>query len=600
MESDMRDGYAPNIMALTTDGWVARGDAVVFRHADAEDRWIDVTGAEAMDMVTRASLGLIDIGVTPGERVGIMARTRYEWTILDLALWSVGAIPIPIYDTSSRDQFDWITSDADIRRVFVGTAEHGELARAVAAERESPVEEVWVIDEGAIDELYKRGAGRDSSEVSDRSAAVGLDDMATIIYTSGTTGRPKGVVLTHFHFVRHTEALKVELHDVIYQEGASTVLFMTLAHSFARLIEVVFLATGVIVGYCPDTAKLVPLIGTFHPTLIVAVPRVFEKVYNAAEQRAQGSGKIKIFRWAAKQAIDYSRALDTPAGPGVLLSLRHGVAQRLVLNKILDVLGGRATWAVSGSAPLGERMGHFYRGLGITVLEGYGLTETTAASHVNRPGRAKIGTVGPPIPGLEVRFAEDGEILIRGDQIFSGYHRNPEATDEAMVDGWLATGDIGHADAEGYLTITGRKKEIIVTAGGKNVAPAVLEDRLRLYSLVGECVVVGDGRPFIGALITIDSEVLPKWLKGKGLPEMTIAEAAENPTVREHIDRAVERANKAVSRAESIRKYHIILEDFSIANGYLTPSLKVKRSRVLHDFADAIEALYVDTRPASE
>lgn len=600
MESHTRDGYAPNIMALATDGWLARGDAVVFRHADDENRWTDVNGAEAMSMVTRAGLGLIAIGVAPGERVGIMARTRYEWTILDLALWSVGAIPVPIYDTSSQDQFDWITSDADIRRVFVGTAEHGALARGVAAEPESPVEEVWVIDEGAVDELYRRGEGRDASEVAKRSAAVGLDDVATIIYTSGTTGRPKGVVLTHFNFVRHTEALKVELHDVIYQEGASTVLFMTLAHSFARLIEVVFLATGVIVGYCPDTTKLVPLIGTFHPTLIVAVPRVFEKVYNGAEQRAQGSGKIAIFRWAAKQAIDYSRALDARGGPGMLLSLRHAIAQRLVLNKILDVLGGRATWAVSGSAPLGERMGHFYRGLGITVLEGYGMTETTAASHVNRPHRAKIGTVGPPIPGLEVRIADDGEIFMRGDQLFSGYHHNPAATDEAVIDGWLATGDIGHADAEGYLTITGRKKEIIVTAGGKNVAPAILEDGLRMYSLVGECVVVGDGRPFIGALITLDMEVLPKWLEAKGLPAMTVAEAAENAVVREHIDRAVERANAAVSRAESIRKYHIILGEFSIANGYLTPSLKVKRARVLHDFSDAIDALYVDTRNGAE
>lgn len=596
MELTHQDALPPNIMALAHAGWTARGDSTVFRWADQNDEWHDVSGNEALGMVRRASMGLIALGVKPGERVAIMARTRYEWTILDLSLWAVGALPVPIYDTSSHDQIDWITSDAEVTRIFVETQAHAQLARAVSAQSESPLQHVHVIDDGILDELYKLGQGGDPAEIERRSAAVGLDDLATIIYTSGTTGRPKGVRLNHYHFVFHTKGIESQIQEILRQEGASTVLFMTLAHVFARLIEIVLLSTGVVVGYCPDTTKLVKLIGSFQPTLLVAVPRIFEKVYNGAEQKAAAGGKIKIFRWAAKQSIDYSRALDSPGGPSAALKVRWKIAHKLVLHKITDLLGGRTTWAVSGSAPLGERLGHFYRGLGITVLEGYGLTETTAASHVNRPSLSKIGTVGKPLPGLQVRIAEDGEILMRGDIVFDGYHRNPEATAAVMEGGWFHTGDIGFEDEDGYLTITGRKKEIIVTAGGKNVAPAMLEDRLRGHPLVSQVVVVGDGMPFIGALIALDPEALPGWLKAHGLPAMTVAEAAENATVREHLDRAVERTNEAVSRAESIRKYTVLTDDFTIANGYLTPSLKVKRERVHADYAGQIAELFHDTR----
>jgi long-chain acyl-CoA synthetase len=594
----LTDTDPQNIVALAQNGWASRGGDVAFRWHDDRLEWHDVSGDEAMSMVHRAALGLIATGVQQGDRVAIMAKTRYEWTILDLALWSVGAIPVPIYDTSSHDQIDWITSDANVSRVFVETPAHAELARAVAAQEESPLQHVHVIDDGALDDLYKAGEGGDSAEVARRTAAVGLDDLATIIYTSGTTGRPKGVRLNHFHFVHHAKGIESALPEVIYQEGASTVLFMTLAHVFARLIQIVFVATGVVVGFCPDSSKLVPLIGTFHPTLLVAVPRVFEKVYNGAEQKAAAGGKVKIFRWAAKQSIDYSEALDTKSGPGIALRARHAVANRLVLHKIMDLLGGKATWAVSGSAPLGARLGHFYRGLGITVLEGYGLTETTAASHVNRPTLSKIGSVGLPLSGTEVKIADDGEVLMRGPIVFDGYNRNPEATAEAFADGWFHSGDIGYEDEDGYLFLTGRKKEIIVTAGGKNVAPAVLEDRLRAYALVSQVVVVGDAKPFIGALITLDEDALPGWLKSHGMPSMTVAEAAKNATILEHLDKAVERANEAVSRAESIRKYEILSTDFTIANGYLTPSLKVKRDLVLRDYADAVEQLYTDTRDA--
>ncbi|WP_228379235.1 AMP-dependent synthetase/ligase [Demequina rhizosphaerae] len=592
MSQPDRADYAPNIVALIAAGWRERADRVVMRYADDQDRWIDVTGAEAQAMVDATAKGLIARGVQPGQSVGIMARTRIEWSILDVAIWTAGALPVPIYDTSSASQIDWITSDADIAVLVVETEAHAALARQVAQDPESPLRDILVIDDGCMDELRDAGAGIPDSVVAERAGLATLDSPATIVYTSGTTGRPKGAVLTHLNFVRHTYGIQEELDDVLLFDGASTVLFLTLAHSLARLVEVVLLASGTVIGYCPDSRKLVPYFASFQPTLILAVPRVFEKVYNSAEQKAAAGGKVKIFRWAAKQSIDYSKALATPGGPSLALKLRHGVADRLVLSKIREVLGGRARHAISGSAPLGDRLGHFYNGLGLQVLEGYGLTEVTAASHVNRTRLSKIGSVGPALPGFEVEIADDGEIVMRGDMLFAGYHRNAEATAQAMEGGWFHTGDIGRLDDEGYLYITGRKKEIIVTAGGKNVAPAVLEDRLRGYALVSQCVVVGDGKPFIGALLTLDAEALPGWLKAHGLPEMTPAEAAVDPVVHEHLEKAVSRANGAVSRAESIRKWEILADDFTVDNGYLTPSLKLKRAQVLRDFAEDVEALY--------
>ena len=583
---------ARNVMALVSASWHLHADKVVLRYTDSEDQWIDVTGAEASAHVAAVAKGLIARGIAPGESVGIMCRTRYEWTILDLAIWSAGAIPVPIYDTASTSQIDWITSDAAVRTIFVESEQHAAMARKVAADSESPLVAIEVIDKGAIASLISDGTRVSEEELTSRTERPGLDDLATIIYTSGTTGRPKGVRLTHRNFSSQVRGVQEVLPDVLFEEGASTVLFLTLAHSLARLVEVALIASGTVVGFCPDSSKLVQYIGTFKPTLVLAVPRVFEKIYNSAEQKAAAGGKIKIFRWAAKQAIEYSQARDTPSGPSAALRARHAIAYRLVLAKIVAVLGGNARWAISCSAPLGARLGHFYRGLGLTVLEGYGLTETMAASHVNPQGQPRIGTVGKPIPGIEVKIAGDGEILLRGEQLFEGYHHNPDATAASIVDGWFYSGDIGVEDEDGYLTITGRKKEIIVTAGGKNVAPAVLEDRLRGYPLVSQCVVVGDGKPFIGALITVDADALPGWLHGKGLPAMTVGEAAEHSVVRSHIDNAVARANKAVSRAESIRKYAILPHDFTIENGYLTPSLKVKRASVLADYAEQVESLY--------
>lgn len=585
--------YAQNIITELNSTWVERADRIVIRHM-VDDKWIDFTGSEFMSLVNSVAKGLIAQGVAPQDRVGIMARTRYEWTVLDIAIWSVGAIPIPIYDTSSPSQVDWITSDAEIGLIFVETLEHETLAQRIAADSESPLRDIRVIDKGVISELIAAGKDVTDVQLSERKTLATQGDLATIVYTSGTTGRPKGVRLTHFSYLRQIRAVQTDLHDVMFQEGASTVLFLTLAHSLARLVQVVLLASGVQIGYCPDASQLVPMFGSMNPTLILAVPRVFEKVYAGAEQKAALGGKVKIFRWAAKQSIEYSMALDSPRGPSLAQRSRYKLARALVLSKIQAVLGNQATWAVSGSAPLGERMGHFYRGLGLTVLEGYGLTETNAVAHVNRTELAKIGTVGPALDGIETRIAPDGEIMLRGEQLFDGYHHHPDATADATSEGWFMTGDIGELDADGYLRITGRKKEIIVTAGGKNVAPAVLEDQIRAYPLISQCVVVGDDRPFIGALITLDEAALPGWLRSKGMEPMSVAAASRDPFVTERIDMAIKRANAAVSRAESIRKFEVLVDDFTVLNGQLTPSLKVKRDRVLAEHAAVIDRLYTD------
>ena len=449
-----------------------------------------------------------------------------------------------------------------------------------------------MIDDGALATLTSEGAGVDDAEVARRQALPRLDDTATLIYTSGTTGRPKGVELTHRNFVYLALNGADGLGEVCSVPGARTLLFMPLAHVFARFIEVLVVASGAVLGHTPNPADLLQDLGTFRPTFLLAVPRVFERVYNSAEQKAGHGLKLKIFRWSAKVSITYSRDLDTPGGPSLVRKVQYRLADKLVLHKLRAALGGQVTYAVSGGAPLGARLGHFYRGVGLQVLEGYGLTETTAPTAVNRPGHIKIGTVGPAFPGTALRIADDGEILIRGDHVFRGYHNNPEATAEVFTDGWFRTGDIGALDADGFLTITGRAKEIIVTAGGKNVAPALLEDRLRGHPIVGQCVVVGDNRPFIGALVTLDAQMLPGWLHNHGLPEMSVAEAAKHPDVLAALRRAVHRANEAVSRAESIREFTVLDSDFTEENGYLTPSLKVKRAKVLTDFADVIDDLY--------
>ncbi len=564
---------------------------MVERRITTDGPWTAVTAREFDAQVVAVAKGLVVNGIEPGDRVGIMSRTRYEWTVLDWAAWAAGAIPVPLYETSSAEQVEWILQDSGVKLLIVETADHLATVEEVHA-RTTELGEVFVIENGAIDALVQAGSGVDDAEITRRRTLAGLGDVATIIYTSGTTGRPKGAELTHGNFYVLAANTVKEIPEVFAAAGGRTLLFMPLAHVFARFIGVLVVAGGTVLGHCSDTKNLLPDLAAFRPTYVLSVPRVFEKVYNSAEQSATLSGKRRIFHWASATAITYSRALDTPRGPGPWLRFQRALADKLVYGKLRALLGGQAEFAVSGGAPLGERLGNFYRGIGIRILEGYGLTETTAPTCVNRPSNTRIGTVGTQLPGCAVKIAADGEILLSGVHIFRGYHNAPEATAEAFDGKWFRTGDLGALDDDGFLRITGRKKELIVTAGGKNVAPAVLEDRIRAHALVSQCVAVGDHKPFIGALITLDPEGLPGWLQIHGKPEMDVATAATDPDVLAALDVAVQRANRAVSRAESIRKFTVLTTDFTVDNGYLTPSLKVKRALVLKDFEAEIEGIY--------
>ncbi|AXH36218.1 long-chain fatty acid--CoA ligase [Humibacter sp. BT305] len=571
-------------------------DAPLFAVPDGSG-WRDITSAEFLARVTAVSKGLIAAGIQPGDKIGLMCRTRYEWSVIDFATWFVGAVLVPIYETSSPTQVAWNLSDSGATAIIVETAEH--FARFDEVRADLPaVTTVWQVDLGDLDKLASSGVDVPDEEVERRRRLAKGSDLATLIYTSGTMGRPKGCILTHSNFVELSRNAAVAMSDVV-KPGASTVLFITTAHVFARFISVMSVHAGVKVGHQADTKKLLEALGSFKPTFLLAVPRVFEKVYNSAEQKAESGGKGKIFRRAAETAVAHSEALDAGKVP-LGLKLRFALFDKLVFAKLRAALGGRVEYAVSGSAPLGHHLGHFYRSLGVKILEGYGLTETTAPATVNLADRFKIGTVGPALPGVGLRLADDGEIHVKGVNVFGGYWQNPEATAEVMDGEWFKTGDLGSIDEDGFLTITGRKKEIIVTAGGKNVAPAALEDPIRSNPLVGQVVVVGDKRPFISALVTLDTEMLPVWLGNNGQrADMTVTEAAQNPAVLAEIQRAVDEANKNVSRAESIRKFVILENDLTEASGHLTPKLSIKRAVIVKDYAATIDAIY-DAAPATQ
>ncbi|MCS5498698.1 AMP-dependent synthetase/ligase [Cnuibacter physcomitrellae] len=571
-------------------------DAPLFAVPDGTG-WRDITSAEFLARVTAVAKGLIAAGIQPGDKIGLMCRTRYEWSVIDFATWFAGAVLVPIYETSSPTQVAWNLSDSGATAIIVETAEH--FARFDEVRADLPaVTTVWQVDLGDLDKLASSGVDVPDEEVERRRRLAKGSDLATLIYTSGTMGRPKGCILTHSNFVELSRNAAVAMSDVV-KPGASTVLFITTAHVFARFISVMSVHAGVKVGHQADTKRLLEALGSFKPTFLLAVPRVFEKVYNSAEQKAESGGKGKIFRRAAETAVAHSEALDAGRVP-LGLKLRFALFDKLVFAKLRAALGGRVEYAVSGSAPLGHHLGHFYRSLGVKILEGYGLTETTAPATVNLADRFKIGTVGPALPGVGLRLADDGEIHVKGINVFGGYWQNPEATAEVMDGEWFKTGDLGSIDEDGFLTITGRKKEIIVTAGGKNVAPAALEDPIRSNPLVGQVVVVGDKRPFISALVTLDTEMLPVWLGNNGQrADMTVTEAAQNPAVLAEIQRAVDEANKNVSRAESIRKFVILENDLTEASGHLTPKLSIKRAVIVKDYAATIDAIY-DAAPATQ
>ena len=570
--------------------------------------WEGVTAARFRVEVEEVALGLLAAGIGPGDRVGLMARTRYEWTLVDAAVWAAGAVVVPVYETSAPDQLRWILEDSGAVACFVETPSHAKTLAQVA-ERLPALRTSWLLDGGATGVLptlgdlvasgragVSEGAAEEGrAELVRRREALSREDVATIIYTSGTTGRPKGCVLTHGNFLVECGTAVELLPELFTDPRSSTLLFLPLAHVFGRMIEIAVLMARVRVGHS-DVARITRDLPTFQPSFVLAVPRVFERVYETARRRATTEGRGAVFQRASDVATAWSRAQDT-GGPGLLLRAQHALFDRLVYRRLRAAFGGRAEWAVSGGAPLGERLGHFFRGIGMTILEGYGLTETTAATTVNTPREQKVGTVGRALPGTGLRISEAGEVLVRGGHVFREYLGNDAATAEVLDgDGWFATGDLGALDEDGYLTITGRSKDILVTSSGKNVSPGPLEDSLRAHPLVSQAVVVGDGRSSIGALVTLDEESVAAWLQQAGREPEPVADLVEDADLLAELRRAVDAANETVSSAEGIRRLRVLPVDLTEEGGQLTPSMKVKRGVVLEQFADELEAMYRSRR----
>ena len=564
--------------------------------------WTDVTAAEVAGQIRSVALGLIAEGVQPGDRVAVLSATRYEWPIIDFAILSVGALTVPIYETSSAEQIKFVLGDSGAVLVFAETDAHADKIEQLRGDLPDLRKVLRIESSGtaALDELTQSGSATDRSELDTRLAGIRSADPATLIYTSGTTGRPKGCQLTHANLVYEIRGAKASFPSLL-DKGERLLVFLPLAHVLARAITIAAFVNKVTLGFTSDIKNLVPMFGVFKPTLVVSVPRVFEKVYNTAEQNARNDGKGRIFEIAANTAIEWSEAKDSgraadarsKKGPSLVLRAKHAVFDRLVYGKLRAALGGNCHAAISGGAPLGARLGHFYRGVGLTIYEGYGLTETSAAITVNQIGALKIGSVGRPVPGNELRLGDDDELLVRGGVVFAGYWRNDEETKAVFTDDWFHTGDLGAIDDDGFLTIIGRKKEIIVTAGGKNVAPAILEDRLRAHPLISQAMCVGDQKPFIAALITIDPEAFPGWKERNGKSaDASVGDLAEDPDLVAEIELAIKDANQAVSKAEAIRKFRVLPVDFTEDTGELTPTMKVKRKVVAEKFAGDIEALY--------
>jgi len=576
---------------------------VLYAH-NTPNGWLNVSAARFLADVTALAKGLIAGGLTPGDPVAVLSRSSFEWTLVDFAIWMAGGVTVPIYETSSASQIEWILADSGARRIFAEDAAKAALVHSVVEKSdllgEDPVAIIRMEHDGDAPNLISVsavGIGVMDAELERQRSTAKLADIASIVYTSGTTGKPKGCEITHGNFVLVARNVIPFLPELLMQPGARTLMFLPLAHVLARAVQVVCLTAGITLGHSAGASGLMADLGSFKPTFLLAVPRIFEKVYAGASHKAAMSGKSALFSAASSTAVEYSTAVDLASrgegpGPGWLLRTKHRTFDKLLYPRVREVFGGDVGYTVSGASPLSPRDNHFFHGAGVPVLEGYGLTETTAPCTVNTPTMSRIGTVGIPLPGTTIRVADDGEVLVKGIGVFKGYHGNPEATEAAFVDGFFRTGDLGELDSDGFLTITGRKKDLLVTAGGKNVAPGPLEEKLREHPLVGQAVVVGDGRPFVAALISLDPEGLADWCSENKTGALSLEEAVRDDRVKAAVQSAVDEANKLVSAAESIRKFAFITAELSVESGHLTPSLKLKRAAVVGDFASVVEKLY--------
>jgi len=560
--------------------------AIAYREGD---RFVEVSLRDFANNVRLLAAGLVSLGIQPGSKIALHSGTRPEFTYFDYAIWAAGCVTVPIYETSSEEQVEWIIGNSEAVAVISENQEMKDKFDTVAGSIPT-CEHSIVIEHGGFDDLIKAGASVDQAEIDRRWQSINQEDLATLVYTSGTTGRPKGCMLTHGNFIFLVRQLVAAVPPA-FNEGSSTLFFLPLAHIFARVAQVSCITAGVKLGYSTGIPVLLEELAIFQPTWLFSVPRVFEKVFNGAQHKAHSEGKGKIFDYAAKVAEEFSR--QTQAGRvKPLTKIQHALFDKLVYSKLRAAFGGRVTYAISGGAALGDRLGHFFTGIGIHILEGYGLTETTAGSTLNRPDATEVGSVGQPIPGVTVGIADDGEVLLKGPHIMRGYFKNDTATAETIdSEGWFHTGDIGELDGAGYLRITGRKKEILVTAAGKNVAPAVIEDRIRAHPLISQAMVIGDGEKFIACLITIDPEAFPAWLDETGKTG-TVSDLIDDPDLRSAVEEAIEEGNKAVSRAEAVREFRILPDDFTIDGGEITPTLKLRRAIVMKKYAGMVEDIY--------
>ncbi|MET7537785.1 AMP-dependent synthetase/ligase [Streptomyces sp. NPDC055059] len=574
---------------------------VALGRKDDAGRWHDVTAAEFRDEVLGLAKGLLAQGVRFGDRVAIMSRTRYEWTLFDFALWTIGAQVVPIYPTASAEQVFWTLHDAQVSAAMVEHEDHA-MTIATVIGRLPTLNRMWQLDSDPVPHLIESGAHIDDEVVHRHRRAVTPDAIATIIYTSGTTGRPKGCVISHANFMFEADTMITRWEPVFHSkrgDEASTLLFLPLAHVFGRMVQIATIRGGVKLGHQPqlNAAALLPDLQSFRPTFILAVPYIFEKVFNAARRKAEKDGKSGPFDKAVECAVKYAdaqeaKAFGTGPGPSASLRMQHSIFDKLVYSKVREAMGGRVRHAMSGGSGMDRRLGLFFAGAGVTIYEGYGLTESTAAATANPPEQTRYGTVGQAIPGTTVHIADDGEIWLYGGNVFQGYLNDPKSTDATLHDGWLATGDLGALDDDGYLTITGRKKEILVTSGGKSVSPQQLEERVRDHPLVAQCIVVGNDRPYIAALVTLEAEAVEHWLNMRGKPPLKPAELVHDPDLETEVRRAVVAANTLVSQAESIRTFRILAYQFTEEHGLLTPSLKLKRKAIETAYSEEVEALY--------